>query len=153
MEGKEKKGGKTSLPSQHQEQLLLPRTCLKLLHRLQALRGSPTVPSPMLQLSSGCFSLQPHWLSFKCSERAKSFSPQGLCTGCCFCLDPILPSAFCFSFLTTLLHPSDLFTGLREGLPALGGHIPTPQRPLPLLQTFVRFVIPSLFVVASVCRA
>ena len=50
-------------------------------------------------------------------------------------------------------HPSGMFTGLREGTPALGGHIPLPQHPLPLPQTLMRFVIPSLFVLVSVCPA
>lgn len=55
-----------------------------------------------------------------------------------------------FSLSDHSSHPSGLFTGLREGSPALGGHIPRPQHPLPLLQTLIRFVITSLFVLVSV---
>lgn len=65
-----------------------------------------------------------------CSDGAKHLSPQGLCTGCCSCLDPFLPSPLCCPFLTTL-HFSSFrsVSRSREGLSALQRHIPLPQHP------------------------
>lgn len=88
--GKEEKmGGKACLPDQHEELLLLPRMGLQPLHSLQALHDRPTAPPP------------PPPPLLQALSQGPSTSPQGLCTGCCFCL-PSLPSSVvtlcpCFS--------------------------------------------------------
>lgn len=134
----------SSLPNQHKEQLL-PRTP-QTPSQAPGPLWQPTAPTPdtpppppLLWGASPSSHTGP---PSSAQTGTKYLSPQGLCTGCCSCLDPFLPSPS--------VVPSWSVSRSREGLSALGGHIPLPQHPLPL-QTPTRVVIPSLFVLASVC--
>ena len=151
--GKEgKKGGKTSLPNQQEERLLPPRTSLKPLRRLQVLPDAPPPPPPCRSSPQGA-PASSHAGPPSCAPTgATHLSPQGLCTAAALVWTPSSPHPSgvpfqpYFASFRTVCRP-------RERLSALGGHIPVPQHPLPLLQTPIRSVIPSSFVLAPVCPA
>jgi hypothetical protein len=120
---------------------VLPRKCCKVLwvSRLALLPwGAPPSYTP------------PHWPTFTCSDKVSStFSPQGLCTGCSFCLVFLpLPPQLRFSDHTS--HSLDLFTGLKEA--PLSSEVTFPSHStLSVSSKLIRFVIPPVFVLISGC--
>lgn len=111
-----------------QEQPLKPAPCLTPPRRPQALHGGPKAGwSPALQLPPGRSALQPSRPAASGAQEGPSAPTSGASCWLLLVPRPRLPSPLRLFLSDTTSQPSGLLTGLREGLPTLGGDIPLPS--------------------------